>query len=68
MDRLATSVNIDVAAWTTNPVIKLPARAITDVAVDFGDQDVNYVIKALFCLFVGIFIFISRAIFMLSYV
>ena len=43
MDRSATNVNIDVDVSTMNHVIKLPARAITDVAVDSGDLAVSYV-------------------------
>ena len=43
MDHLVTSANIDVAAWMMNRVIESLEPAITDVAKDSGDQDVNYV-------------------------
>ena len=43
MDHLVTSANTDVAAWMMNPVIGYLVPAITDVAKDSGDQDVNYV-------------------------
>lgn len=46
MDRSATNVNIDVDVSTMNHVIKLPARAITDVAVDSGVLVVSYLTTA----------------------
>ena len=43
MDHLVTNANTDVAAWMMSPVIEYLVPAITDVAKDSGDQDVNYV-------------------------
>ena len=59
MDRSATNVNIDVDVSTMNHVIKLPAHAITDVAVDSGVLAVSFVSWSanLFRLFIHFILF-----------